>query len=83
MPQRFRERSDILGLATAHGDSIASVQIGLNRRARRNVSAPGLQPQHDRGRRDGEKRVRVSQQPISTVRLLKVNVHLLLGKQGR
>ena len=82
-PQRFRERSDILGLVTDLGDSVAPGQIGLNRHARRDVSAPGLQPQHDRGRRDGEKRAGASQQLISTVHLIKVNVHLFLGEQGR
>ena len=81
-PTLLRAR-DILGLAAAPGDSVAPGQIGLNRRARRHVSAPGLQPQHDRGRRDGEKRVKVSQQPISTVHLIKVNVHLFLGEYGR
>ena len=80
IPQRFCERSDILGLVTALGDSVALGQIELNRRARRHVSASGLQPQHDRERSDGEKRARVSQQPISTVHLIKVNVHLFLGE---
>ena len=83
IPRRFRERSDTLGLVTALGDSVASGQIGLNRRARRDVSAPGLQPQHVCGRSAGEKRARASQQPISTVHLLKVNVHLFLGEYGR
>ena len=34
-----------------------TIRTQSHRRARRDVSAPGLQPQHDRGRRTGVKRV--------------------------
>ena len=57
-PRRFRERVTYWALKQPLAINIAPRQIGLNRSVRCHVSAPGLQPQHDRGRCGGEKRVR-------------------------